>query len=140
MNLELSLVKGTDVDDMFEVLCYGKNTWCIAEFFKSIAEEEVSEFIYEVTLDNWNNFVELIEEYDSLKLRDAIHRANVYEDIEDEGWELIEEFVDALGDYGMPEQGYEWEAQTMIEWYKEDKEVRKAFEDSKKVELVVDVR
>lgn len=152
MGLDLMLVKGTHLDkdnsalfDDSNELCYGRKTWCIANFFMERSQkiDENSDYLWRVPLSTWNEFVNYVkssELYMNNKIGDILDRW--WEDGEELGitedeYNEVVEFVNDLSD-GYPTLGYDWEARTMIDWVAQDSCVQEVFkEDPNSVYLIV---
>ena len=140
MGLDLTLyckpksISFDDYDHHIE-LAYGRKTWVISDFFTEVRKcEEIDDgVIFRVTKEDWDCFIEAVEPF--LSCPGFISLIEDYDDEEDE-YGAIESvfryFLDAtIGDYIFNVHyalGAEWEAHAVVQWYKANEKVQKAFE------------
>jgi len=132
MGLDLTLYAKTK-DISFE-LAYGRKTWAISDFFTEVCKcEEIDDgFIYRVTKKDWDKFIGAVKPF--LIYPGFVSLIECYDDLEDK-YGMIENvfhyFLDeTIGGYGFNYQlGAEWEAYAVVQWYKANEKVQKAFED-----------
>ena len=139
MGLDLTLYtkqKKTSFDDYEHhiELAYGRKTWVISDFFTYHCNCEVIEedIIYRVTKEDWDCFIGTVKPF--LSYPGFISLIEEYDDEEDEygGMESIfRYFLDkTIGDSIFNAHYYlgaEWEAHAVVQWYKANEKVQKAF-------------
>lgn len=135
MGLDLTLytkTKDTSFDDHDHhiELAYGRKTWAISDFFTGHCGcEEIDDgFIYRVTKEDWDKFINTVKPF--LIYPGFVSLIENYDDKEDE-YGMIENvfhyFLDeTIGGY-MYQLGAEWEAYAVVQWYKANEKVQKAF-------------
>ena len=139
MGLDLILYKKTkDIEEMSmeeeldSELAYGRKTWALARFFMNMAEENVDdEYYFPITEEDWNTFIDSFEPFfKSEDICNLIREYSPEEDTSEKIYDLIEHIMNTgFGKYETYTLGAVWEAQTTLEWYEADREVRDAFEE-----------
>lgn len=137
MGLDLTLytkTKDTSFDDYDHhiELAYGRKTWAISNFFTEHCECEAIDYdtIYRVTKEDWDEFIHTVEPF--LSYPGFISFIENYDDEEDD-YGMIEYifryFLDkTIGGYNsIYHLGAEWEAYVVVQWYKANEKVQKAF-------------
>ena len=138
-----SMVETSIGEELDNELAYGRKTWAIADFFARRCTVLEDDYIYSVTEKDWDAFMEAL-----VKLNDPSFRLLVemyadncfrsFDALDDIVGEKLEDWLDkALGNDGPYQLGFEWELSAILRWFDADKEVRKAFKDGYKVELLV---
>lgn len=150
MGLDLVLYKKTKPmvemsieEELDNELAYGRKTWVIADFFAQRCTALEGDYVYSVTEKDWNAFMEaLVKLYDpSFRLLVEMYADNCFrgfEALNEIVGEKLEDWLDkALDNDGLYQLGLDWELAAVLRWFDADKEVRKAFRDGYKVELLV---
>lgn len=140
MGLDLILYtkqKKTSFDDYDHhiELAYGRKTWAISDFFTEHCDCEAIDdgYIYRVTKEDWDKFIDTVEPF--LSYPGFISLIENYDEEKDEYGEMqciFHYFLDkTIGDSIFNAHYYlgaEWEARAVVEWYKANEKVQKAFE------------
>ena len=128
------IVETSIEEELDNELAYGRKTWVIADFFAQRCTALEGDYVYSVkALDKLNDtsFRLLVEVYVDSHFRDF----GVLDEIVGE---KLEDWLDkALDNDGPYQLGLDWELAAVLRWFDADKEVRKAFRDGYKVELLV---
>ena len=130
-------------EELDNELAYGRKTWVIADFFAQRCTALEGDYVYSVTEKDWDAFMKALD-----KLNDTSFRllVEVYVDshfrdfgvLDEIVGEKLEDWLDkALDNDGPYQLGLDWELAAVLRWFDADKEVRKAFRDGYKVELLV---
>ena len=134
-------------------LCYGRKTWSIYYALRNFKHAFQSDVIYEVTESDWDFFIARIKrafedcETDADKIHDALeiylsweYDPDAVDDYMPEevrkAYDLIDDFCYNFSDEATPQLGPAWEVSAIINWYNEDANVRKHFNDYETVYMV----
>ena len=150
MGLDLALYKRnksiaeTSIEEELDSeLAYGRKTWVIADFFAQRCTVLENDYVYSVTEKDWNAFMEALGKLNDSYFRHVaeMYIDNCFEDnevLEDIVGKELEEWLDrALDNSGCYQLGFDWELAAVLHWFDADKEVRKAFKDGYRVELLL---
>lgn len=138
MGLDLTLYtkqKKTSFDDYDHhiELAYGRKTWAISDFFTNVCKCEVidDDVIFRVTKEDWDCFIETVEPFLSYPgFISLIENYDYTEDISGAIESVFRYFLDeTIGECTVSGYylGAGWEAHAVVEWYKANKKVQKAF-------------
>ena len=130
-------------EELDNELAYGRKTWVIADFFAQRCAVLEEDYVYSVTEKDWGAFMEAL-----VKLNDPSFRllVEMYVDNCFRGFEALDEIVEekledwldkALDNDGPYQLGLDWELAAVLRWFDAGKEVRKAFKDGYRVELLL---
>lgn len=124
-------------------LAYGRKTWAIADFFAQRCTVLENDYVYSVTEKDWNAFMEALGKLNDINFRllVEVYVDNRFRDfgvLDEIVGEKLEDWLDkALDNDGLYQLGLDWELAAVLRWFDADKEVRKAFKDGYRVELLL---
>ena len=129
-------------DKYMEEVCYGRKTWSL---YYALRERSIDgDWLYEVSPEKWNQFVEAIAHNLNENVRPALedytswtYDPNRTEEDEQasKDYEILEKFVDAVYD-AFPQLGYDWEASVILEWYDMNDKIQTALKEGNKLILL----
>lgn len=150
MGLDLILYKHTKDDMTWEEeqaaeLAYGRKTWSIANFFQRRCQALEGDWYYKVTKADWDEFIDSLEKLNDsafrYKVEDFISKSDTikeWDDVFDKLYNELEDWYDdAVNNDSGYTLGFDWELQTVLNWFDANKEVQQAFEDGEDIRLMV---
>ena len=130
-------------EELDNELAYGRKTWVIADFFAQRCTVLENDYVYSVTEKDWDAFMGALDKLNDSYFRHVaeMYIDNCFEDnevLEDTVGEELEDWLDrALDNSGCYQLGFDWELAAVLRWFDANEEVRKAFKDGYRVELLL---